>query len=369
MRTADFDFTLPPELIAQRPLPERDQSRLMVLDRLSGEISHHRFFDLVEHLQPGDLLVLNDSKVIPARLRGQVAGRNAEVEILLLEENRINDWWAMARPGKRARLGARLVFGAEARGVSKEPGRVQAEIVEINSEGHRRLRFTGTGNILENLEVLGKVPLPPYIERDAEEDLGEDLIRYQTVYAQACGSVAAPTAGLHFTSELLERIRQRGVDICAVTLHVGAGTFAPVKASSVSEHRLHEERFAISAQAEQAIARAQAHKARIIAVGTTAARVLESAAGQEHRAPKPWGGQVFAGAGRTRLFIHPPCSFAVVNGLITNFHLPRSTLIMLVSAFAAPGKMTGREMMLGAYAEAVRQRYRFYSYGDAMLIL
>jgi len=355
----DFDFLLPPELIAQTPARQRDQSRLLVLDRASGNLSHRRFSDLLEYLRPGDLLVLNDSKVIPARLRATNTASGGELEVLLLEENGPNDWWAMVRPGKRARLNSRILLRSRHRGA---PEGIHATVIEQNSEGHRRLQFSGIANLFEVLPALGEVPLPPYIQRPPAANLAEDLARYQTVYAEASGSVAAPTAGLHFTTELLQRIRQQGVHVCAVTLHVGAGTFAPVKVTKLSEHPMHEERYVVSDGAAQAIDSARREGRRIIAVGTTAARVLESASLSNH-------GQIAPGAGRTRLFIYPPYQFQTVDALLTNFHLPQSTLLMLVSAFAAPGETRGRDLVLSAYAEAIRERYRFFSYGDAMLLV
>ena len=356
MRTSEFEFSLPPELIAQVPAPQRDQSRLMVLERSSGKLSHRKFPHLLEYLRPGDVLVLNNSKVIPARLHGINSASGGEVEVLLLDENGLNDWWAMVCPGKRARVRSRIIFDPA------RPRSIQAVVIEQNSEGHRRLHFSGTANIFEELDALGEVPLPPYIQRNPSADLSQDLARYQTVYAEASGSVAAPTAGLHFTKELLEKIRGQGVQICSVTLHVGAGTFAPVKARQASEHAMHEERFAVSEETAAIIRSAKQDQRRVIAVGTTTTRVLESIAAQHE-------GQIVPGAGRTRLFIYPPYQFRIVDTLLTNFHLPHSTLLMLVCAFAAPGETRGRDLMLSGYAEAVRERYRFFSYGDAMLIL
>jgi S-adenosylmethionine:tRNA ribosyltransferase-isomerase len=356
MRAADFDYALPPELIAQHPAPARDHSQLLVLDRNTGALEHRRFFALPEFLRAGDILVLNDSRVIPARLRGVHATTGSPLEILLLEENSLNDWWAMLRPGKRARDGTKIsLLDPE-----KNHSAVSAVVAEINAEGHRRLKFSGTENILHELERLGEVPLPPYIERPQQSV--EDRDRYQTVYAGRAGSVAAPTAGLHFTTALLEQIRALGVEVCAVTLHVGLGTFAPVKTELISQHTLHTERFEISPSAARSINAARSTRRRIIAVGTTTARVLESVAASSAQT-------ISAGAGRTNIFIHPPFQFKIIDGLLTNFHLPRSTLLMLVSAFAAPGEVRGREIILSAYAEAVRRRYRVFSYGDAMLIL
>jgi S-adenosylmethionine:tRNA ribosyltransferase-isomerase len=349
MRTSDFDYSLPPDLIAQTPAPRRDQSRLLVLDRAKGLIAHRRFLDLPEYVSPGDLLVLNDSRVIPARLRARNARTHGQFEVLLLEAIAPNDWWAMMRPAKRAAPGATIQILDN----NGDPSAFQAAVLDINAEGHRRLQFSGPTNILTALDALGQTPLPPYIERAAQQP--EDRERYQTVYARADGSVAAPTAGLHFTQELLEKIRARSARVCFVTLHVGPGTFAPVKAERLEEHVMHEERFAFSAETADAIREAKSSGHRIFAAGTTTLRVLESAT-------QP-------GEGRTRLFIHPPHNFKTVDVLVTNFHLPRSTLLMLVSAFAAPGQTRGRELSLRAYEEAVAQRYRFFSYGDAMLLL
>lgn len=358
VRTDDFDYFLPPELIAQEPAARRDQSRLMVLARRNGTIAHRHFFELPEFLEPGDVLVVNDSRVIPARLRGTNQRSGGQFEVLLLEEAAKNDWWTMLRPGRRARVGTRIVFSAG----KNEKGEIEGEVLEVNDEGHRRLRFSGTDNILDALEALGETPLPPYIKRAIKGTEASclrseaDRERYQTVYAQARGSVAAPTAGLHFTPELLAKIRSRGVEIVSVTLHVGLGTFAPVKAEALSEHRMHEERYVMPPETAARINAAKAAGKRVVAVGTTSVRVLESVA----RANK---GKAVACSGRTDIFIFPPAEFHLTDALVTNFHLPCSTLLMLVSAFA------GREAVLGAYAEAVRERYRFFSYGDAMLIL
>ena len=356
MRTADFHFDLPPELIAQAPSPLRDQSRLLVLHRTDQRLEHRHFQDLAGYLKPGDVLVLNNSRVIPARLRGRNARSGGQFEILLLEENSINDWWAMMRPGKRAQLGTQIqlldLTGA-ATGVA-------AEVIAINEEGHRRLRFCGTPNLSDRLDALGEMPLPPYIQRHAA---AQDRERYQTVFAQPAGSVAAPTAGLHFTSGLLENIRAQGVQICFITLHVGAGTFLPVKAPDLAGHRMHAERFEIGPTTAAAVNTAKKSGRRVVAVGTTATRALETVA-------RLHAGILNVYKGKTDIFIFPPARFALVDALVTNFHLPESTLLMLVSAFAAPGETTrGRDRILAAYAEAVRQRYRFFSYGDAMLIL
>jgi S-adenosylmethionine:tRNA ribosyltransferase-isomerase len=362
MRTADFDFELPPQLIAQAPAPQRDQSRLLALHRLSGQIEHRRFRNLLEYLQPGDLLVLNNSRVIPARLRGVNAHTGGQFEILLLEENAINDWWVMLRPGKRARAGTQIIF----RDTRGQPSDVQATVLDTNDEGHRRLRFTGAPNIADLLDVLGEVPLPPYIARADKSRMEQDRQRYQTVFARPAGSVAAPTAGLHFTEELLADISARGVQVAFLTLHVGLGTFAPVKAETIAAHTMHEERYELSEETARAINAAKAAGRRVIAVGTTTLRVLETLGAQ---AAHPPPATVTAGAGKTRIFIHPPYDFRIVDALLTNFHLPRSTLLMLVSAFAAPNDTRGRELILSAYAEAIREHYRFFSYGDAMLVL
>ncbi len=358
MRTADFDYYLPPELIAQTPAAQRDQSRLLVLQRADDCIRHLGFLEILECLGAGDVLVLNNSRVIPARMRGIKAGSGGEMEVLLVEENAVNDWWVMLRPGKRARTGTRILFlnrQGQATGVS-------AALIEKNEEGHCRLQFSGARNVVDVLDSMGEVPLPPYIARDAPLLCVDDRERYQTVFAQRDGSVAAPTAGLHFTEKLLEQIRSRGVRICFVTLHIGLGTFAPVKAGTLEEHVMHEERFEISAPTAQAIHHTRQAGRRVIAVGTTTVRALESVAAANQR-------RLVECQGRTRIFIHPPHLFHVADALLTNFHLPRSTLLMLVSAFAAPGQTRGRDVVLSAYAEAIRQRYRFYSYGDAMLIL
>jgi S-adenosylmethionine:tRNA ribosyltransferase-isomerase len=351
MRTEDFDFQLPPHLIAQTPTVHRDASRLLVLDRKGGEFSHRSFPDLLEYLQSGDVLVLNDSRVIPARLRGRNASTGGRFELLLLEENKPNDWWAMVRPGKRAQPGTKIEILDKAGQLAA----LTATVQEVNAAGHRRLEFGGA-DLLTVLDTLGEVPLPPYIERAAA--CQEDRNRYQTVYARRAGSVAAPTAGLHFTPELLERIRGRGVKICFVTLHVGPGTFAPVKANLISGHVMHEERFEVSSETARLINEAQG---AVMAVGTTTLRVLESVAQKN-------AGKIVPGAGRTSIFIYPPFNFKVVDRLVTNFHLPCSTLLMLASAFAAPGEVAGRERMLAAYREAIEHQYRFFSYGDAMLI-
>jgi S-adenosylmethionine:tRNA ribosyltransferase-isomerase len=356
MRTVDFDFELPPELIAQHPASKRDASRLLVLHRNENQVEHRRFPDLLKFLRPGDVLVLNNSRVIPARLPGVNAKTGGKFEALLLGENAPNDWWAMMRPGKSARIGTQIVF-CEPGG---ERSDIRATVLETNDEGHRRLQFSGTPDLRRELDRIGEVPLPPYIERDAPQS--EDKERYQTVFAKTDGSVAAPTAGLHFTPELLEKIRAHGVEIRFLTLHVGPGTFAPVKTESLAAHKMHEEHFELGDATANAINAAKDSGRRVIATGTTTVRVLETVAAKN-------GGKMRKTIDKTGIFIYPPFSFQVVDALLTNFHLPRSTLLMLVSALAAPGETRGREMILRAYAEAIRERYRFFSYGDAMLIL
>jgi S-adenosylmethionine:tRNA ribosyltransferase-isomerase len=355
MRTADFDYPLPDHLIAQSPAPARDQSRLLMLERASGRILHFPSFRAFPQLLcSGDLLVLNNTRVLPARLRGQKIAGSGQIEILLLEEIGVNDWWVMLRPGKRVRPGAKIAF----RPRHGKAARLEAQVVEKNAEGHCRLRFSSPGNIAHQLDDWGEVPLPPYIARAPIE---RDQQRYQTVYAQASGSVAAPTAGLHFTEKLIQEIKRLGIEMHYLTLHVGAGTFAPVKAATLEEHIMHEERFVLRHETAAAINSAKRSGRRVVAVGTTTLRVLESVAARS-------GGELTGSEGRTRLFIHPPFRFKVADALLTNFHLPQSTLLMLVSAFAAPGETGGREMVLRAYAEAVREGYRFFSYGDAMFI-
>lgn len=355
LRTADFDFELPPELIAKHPATARDQSRLFVISRETGEIKHRQFRDLLDCLREGDVLVLNDSKVLPARLRGEKSHSGGEVELLLAEENAPNDWWVLLKPGKRVRAGTEITL----RDHAGRPTDVRATVLDKNAEGHCRVCFTGVDEITFALDSLGEMPLPPYLGRAAASS---DSERYQTVFAQSAGSMAAPTAGLHFTPQLLDEIRARGVHVCFVTLHVGLGTFAPVKAETVAEHVMHEERYELSAEAADAINAAKIAGRRVVAVGTTSVRVLESIAAK-------YDGKIVSERGRTRIFIHPPYHFKIVHALVTNFHLPQSTLLMLVSAFAAPSELCGREMVRTAYAEAIRERYRFYSYGDAMLLI
>jgi S-adenosylmethionine:tRNA ribosyltransferase-isomerase len=360
MRTADFHFHLPPELIAQHPPSERGQSRLLVFHRKENRLEHKQFPDFPQFLRPGDVLVLNNSRVIPARLRGTNARTGGKFEILLLEENAPNDWWAMMRPGKNARIGTEIRIHPSTATGSK--GQFSAIVLEKNSDGHCRLQFTTSHDIKSTLAEIGEVPLPPYIVRKDSGQLPEDKERYQTVFAQNDGSVAAPTAGLHFTSDLLDKIRAAGVKVSFITLHVGPGTFLPVKTENLSEHRMHEERFILGEETVRAVNEAKKNGARVFAAGTTTVRVLESVAAQN-------AGKLNVHRGKTNIFLFPPYRFQIVDALLTNFHLPCSTLLMLASAFAAPDEIRGREMILSAYAEAVRERYRFFSYGDAMLIL
>lgn len=358
MRVEDFQYELPPELIAQSPAERRDESRLLVLHRATGRREHRGFRDLPEYLRAGDVLVLNDSRVIPARLYGRNHRTGGNFEILLLEQEETNLWWALLRPGKRARRGTRINITAP-RGHFTG---LWAEVLDKRDAGEHRLQFHGTNDVLRELDRLGRTPLPPYIQRPDGCEEPVDRERYQTVYARVPGSVAAPTAGLHFTPELLDTLRSRGVEITFVTLHVGLGTFAPVRVAQVEQHVMHEERFELPESTARILQAARTEGRRIIAVGTTTVRVLETVAGW-------YEGQLCPTRGRTRLFIYPPYRFRAVDALITNFHLPGSTLLMLVSAFAAPGDTRGRQLILETYAEAVRQRYRFFSYGDAMLIL
>ena len=357
MRTADFNFELPPELIAQTPASQRDGSRVLVLNRADGRVEHRSFPDLLGYLHAGDVLIVNNSRVIPARLRGLNHQTGGQFEILLIEEVAPNDWWAMLRPGKRARIGTQI----DILDLNANKAGIYATVTELNDAGHRRLNFTGCPDIRQALEQIGEIPLPPYITRQ-DHNQAADKLRYQTVYAQPPGSVAAPTAGLHFTPEILAKIRALGVNICQVTLHVGLGTFAPVKVEALETHIMHEEWVEMGEATAQAIQTAKATGHRVIAVGTTSVRVIETVAALHQ-------GAVRAHQGKTRIFIYPPYRLQVVDALLTNFHLPGSTLLMLVSAFAAPGALTGRETILAAYAEAIRNRYRFFSYGDAMLMV
>ena len=341
MKVSDFDYELPEELIAQYPLENRSDSRLMVLDRATGAVEHKRFTDILDYLAPGDCLVVNNTRVIPARLYGVKEDTQAQVEVLLLKRRENDIWETLVRPGKKLKPGARVLFG---------DGLLTGEIVDIVEEGNRLVRFHYQGIFEEILDRLGQMPLPPYITHELR-----DKNRYQTVYAKHDGSAAAPTAGLHFTEELLRRVRENGVEIAEVTLHVGLGTFRPVKAEEVTDHHMHSEFYRISAEAAEKVNRAKREGHRVISVGTTSTRTLESAADEN--------GFLREKSGWTDIFIYPGYEFRVIDGLITNFHLPQSTLIMLVSALA------GREHVLEAYGEAVRERYRFFSFGDAMLVL
>jgi S-adenosylmethionine:tRNA ribosyltransferase-isomerase len=354
VKTDTFNYFLPDDLIAQHPAPTRDQSRLLVFHRPGGAVDHMRFPDFPNLLRPGDLLVLNNSKVIPARMRGIKKQTGGAIEFLLLEEIALNDWWVMLRPSKRLHPGDffELVDFENA-----EVG-IRAKLLEKNPEGHCRLQFDATKNILEVAQQIGEMPLPPYIARDAGRTRAEDMERYQTVFAREEGSVAAPTAGLHFTPRIFEDLKARGIETAFVTLHVGAGTFAPVKVNDIENHRMHEERYEISQDAFEKIQNTKSRGGRIICAGTTSLRVLESAA------RTAWS----PGPNRTNIFIYPPFEFRIADALLTNFHLPKSTLLMLVSAFATPGSIDGIQKILRAYDEAVNERYRFFSYGDAMFL-
>lgn len=339
-KTSDYDFALPQELIAQDPLADRSSSRLLTLDKRSGAVEHHQFREIVSWLRPGDCLVLNNTKVIPARLYGVKEGTGAVIEVLLLKRRERDVWETLVRPGRKVRPGVRLVFG---------DGALCAEVTDIVEEGNRLLRFSYDGIWEEILDNLGEMPLPPYITHKLQ-----DKNRYQTVYAKYEGSAAAPTAGLHFTAELLRSIEEKGVSTAYVTLHVGLGTFRPVKVEDVREHHMHSEYYQVTQEAADRINETKRCGGRIICVGTTSCRTVESAAGED--------GIVRPGCGNTEIFIYPGYRFRVLDGLITNFHLPQSTLLMLVSALA------GRESVLSAYREAVEEKYRFFSFGDAMLI-
>ena len=358
MQTADFHFDLPPGLIAQEPAPQRDQSRLFLLRRASRSFEHRAFRDLPTLLEPGDLLILNNTRVLPARLRGSKEGTGGAIEMLLLEELATNKWRVMLKPGKRVRPGTQVKLIDRA----GQPVRISATILSKNEEGHCEVAFEGTANIKNDLETCGDIPLPPYITRNSSGARPSDFLRYQTVFAREPGSVAAPTAGLHFTPEIFRALEERRVQTAEVTLHVGLGTFAPVKTEQVESHQMHEETFDLPPETVEKIEMTRASGRRIIAVGTTAFRVLESVAAMHH-------GKLAPVHGRTRLFVYPPWQPKVVDALLTNFHLPESTLLMLVSAFASPGRTDGRELILQAYAEAVAQQYRFFSYGDAMLMI
>ena len=346
LKTSDFYYDLPERLIAQHPMEKRDSSRLMVIDRGSGEVCHKHFYDIIDYLEAGDVLVINDSKVIPARLYGHAEGREeALLELLLLRQHELDTWECLVKPGKRARIGSRSVFGG---------GMLTGEVIDIVEEGNRIIKFEYDkekyANIYDVLSVVGMMPLPPYITERLE-----DASRYQTVYAREEGSAAAPTAGLHFTPELLERIKAKGVKIAPVMLHVGLGTFRPVKAERVDEHIMHTEYFSVSKESADIINEAKAAGGRLICVGTTSCRTIESVAEEN--------GHIPAMSGDTGIFIYPGYRFKAVDALITNFHLPESTLLMLVSAFY------DKEKMMANYRLAVEEEYRFFSFGDAMLIV
>ena len=341
MKVTDYYFDLPQEQIAQDPLEDRSSSRLLVLDKETGEYSHHIFREITEFLKPGDCLVLNNTKVIPARLFGEKEGTQAKIEILLLKRKENDVWETLVKPGKKAKVGTKIIFGG---------GLLVGEVIDIVEDGNRLIKFTYEGIFEEILDQLGQMPLPPYITHQLK-----DKNRYQTVYAKYDGSAAAPTAGLHFTPELLQQVKDMGVDIAEVTLHVGLGTFRPVKVDNILEHHMHSEFYMVTQEAADKINNAKKNGHRVICVGTTSCRTIESAADEN--------GMLKESSGWTEIFIYPGYQFKVLDCLITNFHLPESTLLMLVSALA------GREHVLAAYEEAVKEGYRFFSFGDAMMIV
>lgn len=338
MKTSDFSYDLPSELIAQHPAQKRDQSRLMLLNKKTGEINHKKFYNIIDYLNNGDVLVLNDTRVMPARIFGHRPKKNESIEILLLN-HKGDTWETLAKPGKKLKIGTEIIFSDE----------LKAEVIDISEDGSRFLKFIYRGIFEEILDRLGEMPLPPYIQEKLE-----DKERYQTVYSKEIGSAAAPTAGLHFTKELLKKIEEKGIEICFITLHVGLGTFRPVKVEDVTKHKMHSEFYIIRDDVAQKINKAKDEGRRIVAVGTTSIRTLESAADDK--------GYVKAKSGWTDIFIYPPYKFKCVDALITNFHLPESTLIMLVSSLST------REIILNAYNVAVKEKYRFFSFGDAMFI-
>ena len=340
MNVKDFDYELPEELIAQDPIPNRDESRLMVLDKNTGQITHRIFHDIIDYLEPGDCLVINNTRVLLARLYGVKEGTGAKIEVLLLRRLQDDVWETLVRPGKKCRPGTVLSFGE---------GKLTGEVQDVLPEGNRLIRFSYEGIFEEVLDELGQMPLPPYITHELK-----DKNRYQTVYAKYDGSAAAPTAGLHFTEDLLQKIREKGIDIAEVTLHVGLGTFRPVKVDKIEDHHMHSEFYIITEEAAEKINRAKDTGHRVICTGTTSCRTIESAADDT--------GHLKATSGWTDIFIFPGYRFKILDCLITNFHLPKSTLLMLVSALA------GREHILAAYEEAIRERYRVFSFGDAMFI-
>lgn len=341
MKTSDFYYYLPEELIAQDPLEDRTASRLLVLDRKTGAVKHKIFSDVIDYLNKGDCLVINNTRVIPARLIGEKEGTGGKVEVLLLKRRANDVWETLVKPGKKLRPGAKITFG---------DGRLRAEVLEVVEEGNRLVKFHYEGIFEEILDSLGEMPLPPYITHKLE-----DKEMYQTVYAKFDGSAAAPTAGLHFTKELLNKIEEKGIKIASITLHVGLGTFRPVKVDDVNNHHMHTEWYEVNAEAADIINETKRNGGRVICVGTTSCRTIESVADDN--------GYMKAKTGETDIFIYPGYKFKIMDGLITNFHLPESTLVMLVSAFA------GKENVLAAYETAVKERYRFFSFGDAMILI
>lgn len=341
MKTSDFYFDLPQELIAQTPIEPRDHSRMLVLSRETGEITHKHFYDIIDYLNEGDTLIVNDSRVLPARIYGEKVDTGSKIEFLLLEQKQQDVWEILCKPGKKAKPGVRFNFH----------NLLEAEVLEVLEDGNRIVKFHYEGNFFHILDQIGQMPLPPYITEKLQ-----DQERYQTVYSHEVGSAAAPTAGLHFTKELMEKIRQKGVNIAAVTLHVGLGTFRPVKVDDVTKHKMHSEHYEISPETAELIRKTKQNGKRVFAVGTTSCRTLESV-GTAHN------GEIVAEDGYTDIFIYPGYQFKVIDGLITNFHLPESTLIMLVSAFA------GYDSIMNAYQTAVKEKYRFFSFGDAMMIV
>ena len=341
MKTSDFYFDLPQELIAQTPIEPRDHSRMLVLSRETGEITHKHFYDVIDYLNEGDTLIVNDSRVLPARIYGEKVDTGSKIEFLLLEQKQQDVWEILCKPGKKAKPGVRFNFH----------NLLEAEVLEVLEDGNRIVKFHYEGNFFHILDQIGQMPLPPYITEKLQ-----DQERYQTVYSHEVGSAAAPTAGLHFTKELMEKIRQKGVNIAAVTLHVGLGTFRPVKVDDVTKHKMHSEHYEISPKTAELIRKTKQNGKRVFAVGTTSCRTLESV-GTAHN------GEIVSEDGYTDIFIYPGYQFKVIDGLITNFHLPESTLIMLVSAFA------GYDSIMNAYQTAVKEKYRFFSFGDAMMIV
>jgi S-adenosylmethionine:tRNA ribosyltransferase-isomerase len=340
LQLSDFDYYLPQELIAQHPVDKRDESKLMVVDKLSGNIEHKKFKDIINYLNEGDCLVLNDTRVIPARLLGSKEDTGGKIEFLLLRRININTWETLVKPGKRAKIGSRFVFGS---------GELRAKVIDLGQDGSRIIKFEFEGIFEEILDKLGNMPLPPYITEQLE-----DREQYQTVYSKNDGSAAAPTAGLHFTEELLNKIKDKGINLVFLTLHVGLGTFRPVKVENILEHNMHSEYYSMSKESAETINKAKEKGNKIIAVGTTSTRVLETLADEN--------GKVKSGSGWTDIFIYPGYKYKIVDSLITNFHLPKSTLLMLVSAFSS------KEIIFNAYDIAIKEKYRFFSFGDAMLL-